>query len=99
MGAEELGWLELARASSNEIDAPTDVITGPVPVMTINRARGYAKRVLAKRCALRIGMAGTSRTSPAMTNQCERDMLQPRIRRAGLIPAIRGYLHLWTAGW
>jgi hypothetical protein len=60
------------RACSDEIDAPTDVITGLVPVISINRARGYAKRALAKRCALRIGMAGTS---PAMTNQCERDML------------------------
>jgi hypothetical protein len=46
------------RACSDEIDAPTDVITGLVPVISINRARGHAKRVLAKRCALRIGMAG-----------------------------------------
>jgi len=49
-----------ARACSDEIDAPADVITGLVPVISINRARGRAKRVLAKRCALRIGMAGTS---------------------------------------
>jgi hypothetical protein len=60
------------RACSDEIDAPTDVITGLVPVISINRARGYAKRVLAKRCALRIGMAGTS---PAMTIPCERKSL------------------------
>jgi hypothetical protein len=72
MGAEELGWLELARACSDEIDAPTDVITALVPVISINRARGYAKRVLAKRCALRIGMAGAS---PAMTIPCERKSL------------------------
>ena len=61
-----------ARVCSDEIDAPTDVITGLVPVISINRARGYAKRVLAKRCALRIGMAGTS---PAMTIPCERKSL------------------------
>jgi hypothetical protein len=54
----------ITRNYSDEIDAPTDVITGPVPVISINRARGYAKRVLAKRCALRIGMAGTSQDKP-----------------------------------
>jgi hypothetical protein len=62
----------LPTACFDEIDAPTDVITGLVPVISINKTRGYAKRVLAKRSALRIGMAGTS---PAMTILCERKSL------------------------
>jgi hypothetical protein len=50
---------------------PKTVITGLVPVISINGARRYAKRVLKCR-ALSIEMAGTG---PAMTIPSERNAL------------------------
>jgi hypothetical protein len=55
-------------ACSDEIDAPTDVIAGLDPAISINMAR---VRMLCARASI-IEMAGTS---PAMTIPRERDVL------------------------
>jgi len=68
LGGKREGKLEHVPTKSTH---PKTVITGLVPVISINRARRYAKRMLKCR-ALSIEMAGTG---PAMTIPCERNAL------------------------